>query len=715
MAEKVKDTIQDTVDEVGFLKDAIVTIGATITEALNDKLEEAEGLVERIGKATKRDVNRAFLNLAKGTDKVLANTVAINAGSAKSKNIQKQLQDIEGKKLSLKSLFLQAELAGVELSEQEKEAAEEQLKIQEAILKTQEEQAAKIESKLGLTGKLLEGISKIPVLGGLIDSQKALSKAQKEAAKDSSTASSTMKEGFSAVGKSLKENLTDPVTLTSIGISGIAKSFQQLGELLIALDSTITSVSKNFGTTKEESIRITEELNKSKFIIGDQLITTTALVKTVTDLNNAYGTFAKFSDDTLKTFTELTVKGGLTTEAAVKLKDLSILTNKELSETSKEFAGQVAALNLQNKLSLNEKQILESIKDVSGATVLNLNSSTSAIAEAVFKAKALGLELKDLESISSSLLNFQSSIEDELSAELLTGRQLNLEGARYAALIGNQGMLAEELAKNIGTAEEFTNMTVIAQDALAKSLGMNRNQLADTLIQQERLNKLNAEGNTLQERFNNLRNDGLTVDQIADQLGDEALARQLEGVGVQEKITALTQQFQEALLPVALKILPSIEGFIDKIGTGLRIILPLVLAYKAAMIAAAMASAFTNPLGAVAGFAIAGGILGLVGNAMIGDGIFPADGRAILSPTEGGLIPISNNDDIVVAPRLAQAVAGGGTSQTVENKVDISPSNTNITLSLNGQAIGNANARQDYGVGKSIRALGGNVDYSASV
>ncbi len=36
-----------------------------------------------------------------------------------------------------------------------------------------------------------------------------------------------------------------------------------------------------------------------------------------------------------------------------------------------------------------------------------------------------------------SLLNFETSIENELKAELITGKQLNLERARAAALTGD--------------------------------------------------------------------------------------------------------------------------------------------------------------------------------------------------------------------------------------------------------------------------------------
>ena len=46
-----------------------------------------------------------------------------------------------------------------------------------------------------------------------------------------------------------------------------------------------------------------------------------------------------------------------------------------------------------------------------------------------------------------ALLNFEQSINAELEAELLTGKQLNLERARAAALNNDMATLAEELKK----------------------------------------------------------------------------------------------------------------------------------------------------------------------------------------------------------------------------------------------------------------------------
>ena len=66
-----------------------------------------------------------------------------------------------------------------------------------------------------------------------------------------------------------------------------------------------------------------------------------------------------------------------------------------------------------------------------------------------------------MEGISGNLLDFQSSIENEMAAELLTGKQLNLERAREAALMGDTENPNER---------NFSNKLVAQEDFLAMNI-----------------------------------------------------------------------------------------------------------------------------------------------------------------------------------------------------------------------------------------------------
>ena len=693
-------------------------LGRMSTERLNQTFAQ---IVNDLGKGNvvQKEIRKSFRSITSSAQKLLSHEEGI------SKLSSQQLKSLRQKyQQNLQSLKTQSKLTGK--TKEDRDAKAEAVALLEdgadlnkdftKALTEQYQTRLKIEKTIGVTGQALKGIAKIPILGDLVDATAAVEDAT-IAAENGASRVGTMFAGFKSLGGTLAENLQDPLVVGATILTGTIK-------LLKKADTLTSGTARNFGISNIQANSLNKELTKVATTQKGFFGTTANLNATFQEINNRYGTFAKLNGENLKTFTRLTKEAGISGEALGELQDTTFLTTKTLEEQTVEYKGQVKILKATTGLALNEKEILEGIKDVSAATKLTLGGSAEAIATAVFKAKALGVEMKDLESISSSLLNFQSSIEDELSAELLTGKQLNLERARAAALMNDQATLAEELAKNIGTAAEFGGMNVIQQEAIAKAVGLNRDTLAESLMKREAMAKLSQfEGDTEKEKYENAVR-LLGVEGARKKLGNEALADQMQSVSIQEKMTGLAEKFQEILIPVVQNLLPSLESLFGFIGdningiiTAMKVVIPLVIAYKAASIAASIAQiAGASALSGGAALAISLGAATAAGIALtnIGDGDFPARGKNLISTKEGGLFQPSINDDIVVAPGASQALRQGGT-QKVENKVSIAPSDTNITLNLNGAAIGNANARQNYGVGKNVKALGGNVDYSASI
>ncbi|HAI41876.1 MAG TPA: hypothetical protein DCM40_29030, partial [Maribacter sp.] len=95
------------------------------------------------------------------------------------------------------------------------------------------------------------------------------------------------------------------------------------------------------------------------------------------------------------------------------------------------------------------------------------------LGEAAVRARELGLSLSTVSSISDTLLNFQSSIEAELKASLLIGRQLNLNRARELALAGDQAGLLNEIVSLVGSEAELNRMNAIERQALAEAIGVS--------------------------------------------------------------------------------------------------------------------------------------------------------------------------------------------------------------------------------------------------
>ena len=316
----------------------------------------------------------------------------------------------------------------------------------------------------------------------------------------------------------------------------------------------------------------------------DTHVNTEGLVKSQLELSKALGTNVMLNKELLVDFTKLTTQAGYSVETMTALGKITQSTGGDLSDNTAEILGTAKAFNATNKLALNEKEIVAEVAKTSAATVLTFGRSADALAKNVMQAKKFGLNLQQAESISSSLLSFQSSIEDEMSAELLTGKSLNFENARMLALQGKTGEAAAEVAKQLGSAEDFGKMNVIQQEALAKAAGMTRDELANSLIEREALAKIGMSDLTSQQAYNKLKAEGNSEEEIAAKLGNDQLHAQMKSESAQERMVAVTQKLQEVFVSIATPILAIVDPLMNLVTAVLPainlLIIPITEAFK---------------------------------------------------------------------------------------------------------------------------------------
>jgi len=142
------------------------------------------------------------------------------------------------------------------------------------------------------------------------------------------------------------------------------------------------------------------------------------------------------------------------------------------------------ALNVQNSIAALASRQGVLAKDV----FADIASNTEIFAKfakdggqniglAAVQARKLGLSLDTVGTIAESVLDFQSSIEGELKASLLIGRQLNLNRARELALAGDLAGLQQEIVSLVGSEQELNRLNIIQRKSLAQALGITVEQL----------------------------------------------------------------------------------------------------------------------------------------------------------------------------------------------------------------------------------------------
>jgi len=326
--------------------------------------------------------------------------------------------------------------------------------------------------------------------------------------------------------KNLKKELTGLFALGSIV------------DMLFKGSENIANFRKDLGLSYGNAYKLNTELSFIGASINDTYITGEKLKKSFSDLSKEMGFVADYGVQSLVTMTNLTGRLGMSNKEAAQLTTLSRFQSKDTEKVLDNVGKTVSSMNKQKGTAILLKDIMKDIGNVSMATAVSLGKNPVAIAEAVVAAKQLGTTLEQMEKTADSLLNFETSIENELKAELLTGKEMNLERARAAALSNDMKTLSEEIGKNQEVINTFSKGNRLEQQAVAESLGMSREDLAKMIYQQEAM-KIGAEG-------------------VRKKYGEQAYEN-LKAQNAQEKFTNAVEKLKSAISGIVQVFSPVLD------------------------------------------------------------------------------------------------------------------------------------------------------------
>lgn len=364
--------------------------------------------------------------------------------------------------------------------------------------------------------------------------------------------------------KKKQNNLADLIDKKYKDTLDTLKGWFALGSIIDMLfkgSENIANFRKELGISYENAYKLNTEIGFVGNNVFDAYINGEKLKKSFTDLSKEMGAVVDYGNESLVTMTNLTGRLGMSNQEAAQLTTLSRMQSTDTEAVLDNVGKTVTSMNKQGKTAILLKDVMKEVANTSKATAVSLGSNPVKIAEAVVAAKQLGTTLQQMESTADALLNFESSIEDELKAELLTGKSMNLERARAAALANDMKTLSEEIGKNEEVIGAFASNNRLAQEATAKALGMNREQLASMVYQQEAL-KIGAEG-------------------VRAKYGEQAY-EQLKAQNAQEKFNNSIEKLKTALSSVVqifspiIDLLASASEFVASIVSQWYILYPLI-------------------------------------------------------------------------------------------------------------------------------------------
>jgi hypothetical protein len=595
-----------------------------------------------------------------------------------SKKLQKERESLQNNQQALQNSIDENKLKSSQLGSQIQQLQNQRRlsRAQQVVLSSYKRDLDEINKKIEDEETLFEQVNRT-----LVEANDELN--QMEASIDKAAKNEKLNERFEKLNKTFK-TIEDKIGL-SFGLATII-------DLVKEADTQMGSFAKSSNKSYSETVAIRREFNDIAKASGDNALNGMRMLQSQQEIGEALGTNAKINAADLKTFTKLREQAGLTSDEIMGMQQLSAVNGKTLEQNTKEVLGGVKAYAARNKLVINEKQILKEVSKASASLKLSLGGSAEAVAIAATKAKQFGINLEQADKMASSLLNFEESIESELSAELLTGKNLNFERARALALNGQTADAAAEIASQVGTSADFAKMNVIQQEAIAKSIGMSRDELAQSLIDREALAEISKiEGTEQKKQYDSLV-ESVGKEAALKALRDGSLKQLYDQQSTQEQfnnsLEKIKQTYVDYILPVMEKVsefLANHSGLITGIITSYITLRGLMMAQQvmagisfalearkkgmvdqqnvsraaglalggrelAQQVAIAAAWVIANPIKALVGLGLAAGVGALVYSQMK-DGVIDSKGGMVVSG-EKGSIQLDKDDSIIAGTNL---------------------------------------------------------------
>jgi hypothetical protein len=613
---KAKQEAQELNQELALIADAISSIGDSLRKDFVAELEKVGDLTKEQKNNLAGTYSKGFKEASKAVESVAVALAKQKEGTLKLSEIQKlqnKLVEIKAKK---QLVLNQAELYGVELSEEKLKALNDEI------------------------AALDKGVAKI---------------------KDSQTKFGGLAALASEKFKSLNLNVKD--------LAGVVLKFavQKLKEF----DTETVNIQRNFAVTKKEAIQINQQLARTAVGSKTLGVNLESVTRGVNSLNEELGgTALLFTEDIQVGMAELTDRQKLSVKAAASFTTQAINSGKAVDTIRAEQEATFKAVKASTGVALNFTQTLEEAGQISGALRLNLEATPGGLTEAVAMAKSLGVEMNAILGTQASILDFETSIANELAAEAIIGRDINLERARLAAMNNDIAGLTQEIAAQFGSVEEFQSLNYLQQEAFAKALGMSKDQLAEQLRTQQSINE--------------------QIETGVETAGD-SLTQNSSALSAQEALTESINSLNS--------ILKTSLGLIMGIATAAAILL--------AIPTGGLSLGALGVIGATTGgaAAVAGGVglaAGVGTAALVSDGMAPSSkGPFTITDSYGATAVTTAGDNVVVSPNVNSGGGGGITSAQANKMISLleKVANKDFSVSMDGRKL--SDAMQTSGVSYS--------------
>ena len=289
-----------------------------------------------------------------------------------------------------------------------------------------------------------------------------------------------MKAGFGQVSKALGPLLANPIGLAVAAIALIA------GAGLLAFYK-VSKAAKDF---RKETGLLNSQTGELESNLAKVTSATAGMGGSIEQASSAASTFSnqmkgtsQASEAVLTSMVAMENSFGVSAEAQAKVNEQFQLMSGASAETAQNMIQTTIAAA--EAAGVAPAAVMQDIAENAEAGMMFFQGSTKALAKAAIEARKMGTSIGETTKVAEGLLDFESSINNELELGAMLGTRVNFNKARALAFEGDMIGMQQAVNKEVGKLGDINKMNMYQKQALTKATGMD----LKSLIKQQKIAK----------------------------------------------------------------------------------------------------------------------------------------------------------------------------------------------------------------------------------
>jgi len=554
------DTI--STKELEKAKDLLSDVGSQLNKVVKDLQANMSNIVDKTGSFTKgwKDAVLAAQSLNDNAQKYVA---LENATSI----LRQKINELKSTSLALDSLGLKSKLDEIELQEKILIAQQTYISTQTMSVHLKNQLIDYYDIEIQKNKALYDayktvGTSQNKTINNLETMYNSLVSQMASITNKQSNFNNLLEFANKLLGFQIKEFLT---------LEGI---FTKIFTAFTAIEDTSFEVRKNLGLIGKDGDRFKTIITDTYVKFSNLGVTAEMLGKTINNIANILGSSMLVTQSMVENFSLLETSLGLTSDQSVKVSRVlgSISKNSTMAQSS--MIG--FAKELSKAAGTSFIKVMEDLANLSESVRLTFRGTTTQLIKSVVEARRMGLTIAEIGVAAEKLLEFQESINAEIEASVMLGKNISFNDARVLAYRGDILGATKQILDTVEKTADLNQLDYFTLKSIAASTGLTVDKLQESLQIRKDLRLVEAMGtdearklvseykslNNMSESF--AKNEGERALENLKTKNNLALQKQL-----QTELNALIIQLGQAFLPV-LQSFAVVLQYLTDINTWLR-------------------------------------------------------------------------------------------------------------------------------------------------